>query len=127
MEPRCYGLRESQAGPVQTLHRVDGSRAFKGFLYTEGWCVLRGPRAILAKEFANFCLSADNNTEYNRIIAAGVTNRNARISPAMERYFYAPGEARNYAYFADFPYIVSQLDSWNRRFETEVVPLIRRA
>jgi putative spermidine/putrescine transport system substrate-binding protein len=119
--------RIGQAGPVQTLHKVDGSRGFKGFLYTEGWCVLRGPRAALAKEFANFCLSPESNTEYNRIISGGPTSRRAQVSPAVERYFYGPGEAERYAYFADYPHIVTQLDAWNRRFETEIIPLIRRA
>jgi putative spermidine/putrescine transport system substrate-binding protein len=116
----------AQAAPTATLHRVDGSKGLKGFLYSEGWSVLKGPKAGLAKEFANFTLSAENNTEYNNIMAGAPTNINAKTPPSIAKYFYAPKEIDTYGYLPDFATIMASLDSWTKRFETEVVPLARR-
>jgi putative spermidine/putrescine transport system substrate-binding protein len=117
----------AKAHPVTVLARVPTSKGFKGFLYTEGWSVLKGPRASLAKEFANFCLRPENDEYYCATIAAGPTNVKAKPIPQLAQYFYKPEELETFAYFADFPYISSQLDGWVKRFETEIVPLIRRA
>lgn len=117
----------SQAGPVETLHKVPGSKGLKGFLYTEGWTVLKGPKAKVAKEFVNFCLGAENNTEWNAIMSGGPTNAGAKAAPAVERFFYKPEEVDQFGYVPDFKVVMAQLDIWAKRFETDIVPLIKKA
>jgi putative spermidine/putrescine transport system substrate-binding protein len=117
----------AQAGPVEPLHKVEGSPGLKGFMYTQGWSILKGPRSDLAKEFANLWLAPENNAFYAAAIANGPTNEKAQLAPEVARYFYAPGEVEKYAYIPDFTVITAELDKWSRRFETEILPLIKKA
>ena len=119
------GIRKSTE--VTVLNRVPTSKGLRGFHYTEGWSILRGPKAALAKEFANFCLSSENDEFYAASIGAGPTNAKAKPAPALERYFYKPEEIARFAYFPDFPAINRQMQDITKRFETEIVPLIRKA
>jgi spermidine/putrescine-binding protein len=119
------GIQKSTG--VTLLNRVPTSTGLRGFHYTEGWSVLKGPKAVLAKEFANFCLSPENDEYYAAAIAAGPTNAKAKPSPELTRYFYKPEELERFAYFPDFPHISSQMQAIVKRFETEIVPLIRKA
>ena len=109
------------------LNRVPTSKGLRGFHYTEGWSILRGPKAALAKEYANFCLSPANDEYYAGAIGAGPTNSKAKPIPELSRYFYQPDEIERFAYFPDFPLINSQMQGIVKRFETEIVPLIRKA
>jgi putative spermidine/putrescine transport system substrate-binding protein len=119
------GIQKSAA--VTLLNRVPASKGFRGFQYTEGWSVLRGPKAALAKEFANFCLSPANDEYYAGAIGAGPTNTKSKPIPELSRYFFKPDEIERFAYFPDFPLINSQMQEIVKRFETEIVPLIRKA
>ena len=60
-------------------------------------------------------------------IGAGPTNSKAKPSPELSRYFYKPDELERFAYFPDFPLVNSQMQEIVKRFETEIVPLIRKA
>jgi putative spermidine/putrescine transport system substrate-binding protein len=119
------GIQKSSA--VTLLNRVPTSKGLRGFHYTEGWSILRGPKAALAKEYANFCLSPANDEYYAGAIGAGPTNAKAKPIPELSRYFYQPDEIERFAYFPDFPLINSQMQGIVKRFETEIVPLIRKA
>jgi len=116
----------AQAGPVEPLHKVAGSKGLKGFMYTQGWSILKGPKSALAKEFANFTLGAEQNAAYAATIAGGPTNVNAQPAPEIARFFYRPEEVDQFAYIADFAVITAELDKWSQRFEAEILPLIRR-
>jgi hypothetical protein len=108
---------------VTILNRLKDN---KGFLSIEGWGILRGPRAKTAKEFANFFISPENNESYNRVINEGPVNRKSKPSPGLKPFLYEPDEVAEFGYYADFPYIAAHLDEWNKRWETEVVPLVRQ-
>ncbi len=64
---------------------------------------------------------------YAAAIGAGPTNAKAKPIPELSRYFYKPDEIERFAYFPDFPLINSQMQGIVKRFETEIVPLIRKA
>ncbi len=113
--------------PVTLLNRVPTSKGLRGFHYTEGWSILKGPKTAVAKQFANFCLSPENDEYYAAAIGAGPTNTGAKPMPELSRYFYKPDELERFAYFPDFPQINSQMQGIVKRFETEIVPLIRKA
>lgn len=117
----------SKSQPIKVLSRVPGSGGLKGFLYNEGWGILKGPNADLAKEFANFTISPENNEVHNEINSSLPTNTKAKPSAAAAPYVYAPEEFDKFAYIPDYGYVIEHVDGWAKRFETEVVPLIRQA
>ena len=41
-------------------------------------------------------------------------------------FLYKPEEVATYGYYPDFAYISTQLDGWTKRWEAEIVPLIRK-
>jgi putative spermidine/putrescine transport system substrate-binding protein len=109
--------------PVTILNRLNDN---KGFLAVEGWGILKGPRSKTAKEFANFFISPENNESYNRGINEGPVNRKSKPSPGLDPFLYKPDEVAKYGYYPDFPYISAHVDEWNKRWEAEIVPLVRQ-
>ena len=51
----------------------------------------------------------------------------ALANPEVADVFYTPDELPQYAHIADFEYMSSQVDSWAKRWEQEIAPLIRRS
>jgi ABC-type Fe3+ transport system substrate-binding protein len=109
--------------PVTILNRLKDN---KGLLDVEALGVLKGPRSKAAKEFANFFISAENNESYNRGITEGPVNKKSKASPDLAKFLYKPEEVATYGYYPDFAYISTQLDGWTKRWEAEIVPLIRK-
>ena len=109
--------------PVTILNRLKDN---KGLLDVEALGVLKGPRSKAAKEFANFFISAENNESYNRGITEGPVNKKSKASPDLAKFLYKPEEVAIYGYYPDFAYISTQLDGWTKRWEAEIVPLIRK-
>jgi putative spermidine/putrescine transport system substrate-binding protein len=99
----------------------------KGYVWNTGWAILKGPRSGLAKKFANHTISPENNEVYNAKVSEVPANLRAKPGRSAARYFYKPEELAQHAHFPDFGHIMDQLNEWNRRWEAEVVPLIRRA
>ena len=119
--------RDLQSTQVTVLNRVPTSKGLRGFHYTEGWSILRGPKAGSRQGVRQLLPSPENDEYYAASIGAGPTNAKAKAAPALERYFYKPEEIARFAYFPDFPAINRQMQDITKRFETEIVPLIRKA
>ena len=109
--------------PVTILNRLKDN---KGLLDVEAMGVLKGPRSKTAKQFANFFISPENNESYNRGITEGPVNKRSKASPELAKFLYKPEEVATYGYYPDFAYISTQLDGWTKRWEAEIVPLIRK-
>lgn len=109
--------------PVKILSRLEGN---KGFLYNEGFAVLKGDKTGAAKRFANYFAGAKENQEYNWNLGSGPTNVKAKTNPNVADFYYTPDELPKYGYIADFAYLPSQVNGWAKRWETEIVPLLRQ-
>jgi putative spermidine/putrescine transport system substrate-binding protein len=108
--------------PVRIMSRIQGNR---GFLYNEGFAILKSDRVAAAKRFANYFAGAEVNEQYNLPLSSGPTNSKAKPNPALSDMYYKPDELEKFAYFADFEYLSSQVNAWTKRWETEIVPLLR--
>lgn len=117
--------RIAKAQPITPLMRVPESNGLKGLIYKDGWVVLKGPRAELAKEFANFTVSPENATFICGALAAFPANSKATAGEQAQEWSYRPEELGTYAYAADFGHLSEQVSEWSRRFEQEVTPLLR--
>jgi putative spermidine/putrescine transport system substrate-binding protein len=108
--------------PVKILSRLPSN---KGFLYNEGFAVLKGDKTAAAKRFANYFLGADENQEYNWKLGSGPTNVKSKVNPDVADFYYTADELPKYGYIADFGYLSSQVNDWAKRWEIEIVPLLR--
>lgn len=111
-----------QRFPVEIMNRLPDS---KGFLYNEGFCVLKGSPLDASYRFCDWFAQPEANTRYNFPLGSGPTNVHSEANPEIAKLYYDPDELEKYAYFADFPYLAKQLDAWTKRWETEVAPLLR--
>jgi spermidine/putrescine-binding protein len=98
----------------------------KGFLYNEGFCVLKGSPLKSAFRFANYFAGPAVNEQYNMPLGSGPTNPKAKANPKIADWYYTPEEIAKYGYIADYAYLGTKKDEWNARWEKEVVPLIRK-
>ena len=117
--------RIAKAYPIEALMRVPTSKGLKGLIYRDGWVVLKGPRAALAKEFANFTVSAKNATTIAGALASFPANSKATAGEKAKIWSYQPDELDKYAYFADFGHLSQQVSAWSKRFEREITPLLK--
>ncbi len=116
----------SKNKPIKVLSRVPGSGGLKGLLYTEGWGIVKGGNVELAKEFANFVVNPENNEAHNERLSQTPTNSKSKPSAAAAPYTYTAEEFEEFAYIPDYGYIIEHVDEWAKRFESEIVPIIRQ-
>jgi len=109
--------------PVKIKNRMPDN---KGFLYNEGFCVLKGAPKKAAFELANFFAEPKMNEIYNMPLGSGPTQPAAKTNPKLESWYYSPEELPKYAYIADFAYLGKVMGEWNARWEKEIVPLVRK-
>ena len=107
--------------PVKIMNRMPDN---KGFLYNEGFCVLKGSPMEAAWSFANFFAGPEMNELYNMNLGSGPTHPAAKANPKIADWYYAPDELATYAHIPDYAHLGRVKDEWNKRWETEVVPLI---
>jgi len=110
--------------PVKIMNRLSDN---KGFLYNEGFAILKGSPMEASYRFANYFAQPEVNEFYNMRLGSGPTKPGAQANPLLADMYYAPDELDTYAVFPDFPYLQTQVDGWAQRWETEVLPLIRGA
>jgi len=108
--------------PVKIMSRLTDN---KGFLFNEGFAIVKGDKVAASKRFANYFAKPDINEIYNLPLGSGPTNTKSKASPDIADVFYKPDELERYAYIADFAYMASQVDAWAKRWETEIAPLLR--
>jgi putative spermidine/putrescine transport system substrate-binding protein len=96
--------------PTKILSRLPDN---KGFLFNEGFAILKGDdpaKIAAAKQYANNFATAPVNEQYNMPLGEGPTNPKAKAGPDIADVFYKS----------------SQVDAWAKRWETEIVPILRR-
>ena len=99
-------------------------------MFNEGFAVIKqsDPKKVAAaKRLANHFATPEINEQYNWPLGEGPTNPKSKANPDIADVFYTPDELGQYAYIADFEYMASQVDSWAKRWEQEIAPLIRRS
>src|SRR5437762_8903051 len=113
--------------PVKILTRIPQSPSLKAFYSLLHWGVVKGPRAALAKDFANYMIAPEVNEDYSRQIAEAPANIHAKISPELTDDYVTPEEVKQFAYLADWKYMTEHGSEWVTRFDTEVRPLLKRS
>ena len=113
--------------PCRILTKVPGSPWMKAYTYQEGFVVFKGPKAQAAMQVLDYLLRPDTNENYNAGIGQAPVNRKAKAPPEAEDLPLTDEEVKEFSYFMDYEYGLTQIDDWNRRWETEIQPLIRGA
>ena len=111
--------------PVKTLGRVPGDQSLKSIVFTTGFVVLKGKNKKAATEFINLLMTPENNAKYNAAIGTVPSNRRAPVPEKMDFHKFSDEEDKQFAYHADWAYVSDQLDSWTKRWETDIAPLLR--
>jgi putative spermidine/putrescine transport system substrate-binding protein len=115
----------AQNFPVKTLGRVPGDKGFKTVIFTTGFVVLKGKNKKAACELINFMLSPENNSAYNKEIGTLPSNTRAAVPETLGFLKFTEEEDKQFVYHADWTYVSSQVNSWMKRWESEIVPLLR--
>jgi spermidine/putrescine-binding protein len=100
---------------------------FQIFMFNEAWMIPKtSPRKKEAKEFINFFMSAENNEEYNKSLGFAPTNLKSKPSDMARHISFAKKEDRDkYQYNVDYDHLSTKREEMVRRFETEIVPLLK--
>ena len=118
--------RIAQSQKVEYLiKRPESHNMFKIFISQEEWVALKGaPDMKSAKEFLNWFISPAVHEKYCSLMGILPINRKSR-APQNLAFLTLDNEEdkKRYEYYPDYPYISSQLKSWNERWEAEVLPL----
>ncbi|MER8492618.1 extracellular solute-binding protein [Mesorhizobium australicum] len=113
--------------PCKFLTKVPDQPGLKFFFFTVGWCVLKGTRHKQdVMDFINFGLSPEMDQMMTNATKEIPTNPKASPPKGMEFMTFNPQELKQYAYRPDWDYMSTQADAWQKRFETEIMPLLGR-
>ncbi len=97
----------------------------KGFLFNEGFAIVKGDK-VAARSGSRIFSRHPRSTRCTTCRSAKApTNVKAKAAADIADVFYKPDELARYAYIADFAYMASQVDGWAKRWETEIAPLLR--
>lgn len=97
--------------------------SLKVYQYVQGWVVLESSKnKKLAFDFANFTINKENSELAHKIVDEVPLNRKAEFE-AKELKF-SDEEIKKFVVLPDWDYTMKQLDSWNKRFEKEIVQLL---
>ncbi len=100
---------------------------FQVFSSTEAFLILKtSPRKEEVKDFLNYFISAESNEAYNKAIGCAPTNVKSAPGDMAKNISFPRQEDRDrFQYNIDFDYLSTQMDEMIRRFEKDVVPLLR--
>lgn len=113
-------------GSMQLKFHTKTDPSLKTSLISEGWAILSSSKNKKAAfDFANYSISPNENTEWNKAVACYPTNRKAEVPKGMDYLTYTDEERKRFVYSPDFNYISTQLDTWAKRFEQDIAPLLR--
>lgn len=111
--------------PCEFLTKVPDQPGMKFYLFTEGWCVLKGSKhRKLVMDFINFGMSPAMDQLLNDAITEAPTNSKSKPLDDLSYMVFSEKGIKDYTYRPDYNYISKQVDSWQKRFETEIVPLL---
>jgi putative spermidine/putrescine transport system substrate-binding protein len=110
--------------PCAFLSR-ESKPGLKTFVYSEGCVILKNsPHKAEAKRFVNFLLSPENDESYCMKVGQAPVNRKSKAGDIVKPIAYTPDEIAKLTYSADFELLSTQLDAMQKRFETEIAPLL---
>jgi putative spermidine/putrescine transport system substrate-binding protein len=99
--------------------------SLKTFLFTEGWIVMTNSKSKKAAfDFANFSISPEECETWNKAVDLNPANSKSAPIPGLEHLAFTTNEMHEFAYVPDYDYISQQLDSWAKRYEAEIAPLL---
>lgn len=111
--------------PCELLTKVPDQAGMKTFIWTEGWCVLRGTKhRKTAMDFMNFGISASMDQLMCQIVALAPSNKEAKAPSGLGYMVFGENGLKEYTYRPDYNYISKHIDGWQKRFETEIEPLL---
>jgi len=108
------------------IKQPDSYGMFKIFISQEEWVTLKGaPNTRAAKEFMNWFISPAVHERYCELMGILPINRKS-AAPKNLSFLRIDSEddRKRYEYYPDYPYLSTQLKSWNERWESEIVPLL---
>jgi len=108
------------------LNKMPDSPTFKSFIGSESVAILKkGGNRQPVKDFLNFCLGADNDSEYAANVGSLPGNELGKASPDLAAFLLADEKEREkFAVYPDVGYISSQTAAWNQKWELEIAPLL---
>ncbi len=117
-------IKIAKSHPCTFLSREE-KPGMKTFIYSEGAVILKNsPHKTEAKKFLNFLLSPENDEAYCKEVGQAPVNSKSKAGDAVKPVAYTPEEAKKFTYTADFELLSKELDAMQKRFETEIAPLL---
>jgi len=97
--------------------------SLKTFVFVSGWVVLSTSKnKKLACDFANFSLSKENSELYFKVVTEVPVN--IKAVHGLNHLRFSPEELKKFTVIPDWDYITNSLDSWNKRYEKDIVTLL---
>ncbi len=104
-------------------HLTKADESLKTFLFVSGWVVLSSSNnKEAAFDFANFTITKENSELYYQEV--GEVPVNTTAEHGVEHLRFTPEEAEKFAVIPDWDLLGTELDSWNKRFEKDIVPML---
>ena len=104
-------------------HLTKADPSLKTFLFVSGWMVLSSSKnKELAFDFANHTITKENSELYYQ--GVGEVPVNGKAEHGVEHLRFSSSEAEQFSVIPDWDHLGKELDSWNKRFETDIVPLL---
>ncbi|RWK63372.1 extracellular solute-binding protein [Mesorhizobium sp.] len=97
----------------------------KTFMYVSGWVILKSSKnKKLAFDLANYMISKDASERYGKEVGEVPVNTQAVVAQSLDHLRFSPEEVEKFVVVPDFDHLSKELDSWNKRWEQEIVPLL---
>ena len=71
-------------------------------------------------------MKPENNEAFTKGIGEPSFYPNAPVDPTLLPFYPKPEELSKYAYRPDWDYVIQQVDTWQKQFESDIVPLIKK-
>ncbi len=102
-------------------HLTKADASLKTFLFVSGWVVLSSSQnKELAFDFANYTINKENSELYYQEV--GEVPVNGKAEHGIEHLRFTSAEAEDFVVIPDWDHLGKELDSWNKRFEKDIVP-----
>ncbi|MBH5396268.1 extracellular solute-binding protein [Bradyrhizobium sp. CNPSo 4010] len=110
---------------IRFLMKMDPSTTgFRAFVFSSGWCVVKGGKTDAALKLANYFISPEGNTLFCNVSHGLPANPKASVSDEKKPFMWSSEEMDKYAYLPDWTYLGKQKDASMKRWEQEIQPLL---
>jgi putative spermidine/putrescine transport system substrate-binding protein len=104
-------------------HLTKTHESLKTFMFVSGWVVLKSSKNKKAAfDLANFTINKANSELYYQEV--GEVPVNSQAEHGVEHLRFSPDQVGKFAVVPDWDHLGKELDSWNKRFEKDIVPLL---